>query len=121
MSDPLPMQLPSRRRRPVLPTAPRHLSPTSRAWWREMIAAYAFDPAALRILEGAATTWDRALSARESIASEGAVIHDRFGSPRTHPAVAIEKNALIAFARLMRELAIDPSPPDSRPPSRYHR
>jgi phage terminase small subunit len=116
MSNPLPL----RRLRSPVPAAPGHLSPSSRRWWRQMVAGYEMDPGALRILEAAATTWDRALAARDAIATDGAVITDRFGALRPHPAVAIERSALLAYARLCRELAIDPAPPDTRPPSRYH-
>jgi hypothetical protein len=49
---------------------------------------------------------------------EGIVVSGRFG-PRPHPAVGIEKDSRIAFARLMRELDLDGEPlPDPRLPRR---
>jgi phage terminase small subunit len=69
-----------------------------------------------RVLTAAAETWDRAQEAREAIAKHGAFYADRFGAPKAHPAVAVERDAKILFARLVRELRLDIEPPDSRPP-----
>ena len=46
---------------------------------------------------------------------------DRFGKPKTHPALAVEKDNKIIFARLMRELNLDIEPPGNtgRPPGLY--
>jgi hypothetical protein len=56
--------------------------------------------------------WDRAQWAREAIAKHGAVFTDRFGAPRSRPECAIERDARIAFARLVRELRLDVEPDD---------
>jgi len=65
----------------------------------------------------AAEAWDRSQEARETAEREGAYYEDRFGQPKAHPAVAVERDSRIAFARLMRELDLDGAPaPDPRPP-----
>jgi phage terminase small subunit len=51
--------------------------------------------------------------AREAVAKHGLTYESRDG-PRPRPEVAIERDARIAFARLMRELGLDPPPPDKR-------
>src|SRR5262245_48261350 len=60
------------------------------------------------------TAWDRAEEAREILARDGIVIGGRKAAVRPHPAVAIERDARIAFARLVAQLNLDgePSEPD---------
>jgi hypothetical protein len=66
----------------------------------------------------AAEAWDRAEQAREAIAQHGMTFMDRFGQPHARPEIAIERDNRIAFARLLRELALDVEAPDApRPPS----
>lgn len=99
--------------------APQHLQPKTRAWWRAVVNGYELEPHHVRLLTLAAEAWDRGQDARELVATEGAVYRDRFDQPRAHPAVAIERDARLAFARLLRELDLDVEPPAEgpRPPS----
>lgn len=110
------------------PTAPSHLAPTTRAWWDHVVAEFDLDEHHLRLLEMAAVAWDRHEQARAVLARDGLTYTDRFGAPRTRPEVAIERDSRIAFARLVRELALDGAgtPDAPRPPavgngSRYGR
>ena len=97
---------------------PAHLRPDTAAWWQAVAADYALEAHHLRILTLAAEAWDRGVEAREAIAKHGTVYVDRFDQPRARPEVAIERDSRIAFARLVRELALDIDPPDEagRPP-----
>jgi hypothetical protein len=70
----------------------------------------------LRLLVLAGEAWDRGQQARAAIAEHGPVYTDRFGQPTVRPEISIERDSRIAFARLLRELALDVSVPDSRPP-----
>jgi len=67
-----------------------------------------------RLLTAAAELWDRATHARQVIDAEGTTYADRFGQPRERPEVAIERQSKIAFARLLRELALDVDEPAER-------
>lgn len=97
--------------------SPQHLHPDTRRWWRETVEEYAFEPHQVRLLTLAGESWDRCRQARELIATEGIVVEDRYGSPKAHPAVAIERDSRLAFARLVRELALETdSLPGPRPP-----
>jgi phage terminase small subunit len=82
-----------------------------------MVADYDLQAHHLRLLTLAGEAWDRAAEARERIAADGAYAEDRFGQLRAHPAIAVERDARLAFARLIRELALDDEePPGPRPP-----
>lgn len=97
---------------------PAHLRPDTAAWWASVAGDYALEAHHLRILTLAAEAWDRGQEAREAITRHGSVYVDRFDQPRARPEVAIERDSRIAFARLVRELALDLDPPDEkgRPP-----
>jgi phage terminase small subunit len=87
-----------------------------RRWWGEVVTAWVFDEAGVRLLTATCEAWDRMTEARKTLAKEGTVYRDRFDAPRKHPAVSIEENARVAFMRGLRELRLDEPPQDSRPP-----
>jgi P27 family predicted phage terminase small subunit len=100
------------------PKAPKHLRAPTRRWWDEVVGEFDLESHHLRILQSAAEAWDRCQSAREVIDREGMTFDDRFGQPKPRPEIAIERDSRIAFARLLRELALDVDPPaDARPPA----
>ena len=98
--------------------APAHLRDDTATWWTSVAEGFNLEPHQLRILTLAAEAWDRGQEAREAITKYGAVYIDRFEQPRARPEVAIERDSRIAFARLVRELALDIDPPEEpgRPP-----
>jgi phage terminase small subunit len=105
----------TKRRQP----APNHLAPATRRWWQSVVTDYELEPHHLRLLQLAAEAWDQAQAAREALALHGTTYIDRFNAPRTRPEVAIERDARLAFARLVRELDLDVEPPSqgARPPA----
>ena len=102
--------------RPRSVKAPTHLKPATRRWWRAVWESFELEDHHRKLLDLAATAWDRAESAREVLDREGVVYVDRFGVPRTRPEVAIERDSRLAFARLLRELRLDVHPDDERLP-----
>lgn len=86
---------------------PAHLSKDARAWWRQVSTTYELEEHHLRLLRLACESWDRADQARRILAREGVTYRDRFGKPRKHPAVSIEEQARLQFARLLRELDLE--------------
>ncbi|MGK9261193.1 hypothetical protein KXS15_09540 [Sinorhizobium meliloti] len=89
------------------PKAPPHLRPETQKWWRTVLADFELEGHHLRLLQLAAEAWDQAQGAREVLDREGQTFTDRFQQPKERPEVGIMQNARIAFARLLRELALD--------------
>lgn len=90
-----------------LPPPPAHLRAETRDWWTRIVDEYDLPPHSLRILETACDAFDRMVQARETLAKEGPTFTNRFGEPRTHPSVAIERDSRVAFIRAIRELCLD--------------
>lgn len=118
----VPAAIPSLPGRRDLPEAPAHLSIGARQWWQQVVADYDLEPHHLRLLQSAAEAWDRMQQARQALSDHGGLTFTGAnGDMKTHPAVAIERDARIAYARLVRELDLDAGAPaeSRRPPSLY--
>jgi P27 family predicted phage terminase small subunit len=108
----------------ALHSAPDHLSPAMQSWWKSIVAEINLEPHRLRLLQLACEAWDRCHQARDALAEHGLTYLSRDGDPRPRPEVMIERDARIAFARLVRDLGLDtpiPQPVNAigwRPPPR---
>lgn len=89
------------------PKTPPHLRPETQKWWRSVVTEFELEGHHLRLLQLAAEAWDQAQVAREVLDDKGQTFLDRFKQPKERPEVGIMQNARIAFARLLRELALD--------------
>jgi phage terminase small subunit len=97
---------------------PKHLKAATRRWAAGILTDFVLESHHTRLLLLCGQAWDRAEDARIALAEHGTTFTDRFGQPRARPEVAIERDARIAFARLLRELALDVDEPgDSKPPT----
>ena len=101
------------------PSPPPHLRPETADWWRSVLADYDLEDHHARLLHLACEAWDRCQQAREEIDRDGLTIRTGDGGLKAHPAVAIERDARLAFARLVRELDLDAGAPSEsrRPPA----
>jgi P27 family predicted phage terminase small subunit len=97
------------RGRQQVPKPPKELRPETKRWWRQIGTDYELESHHVRLLTLAAFAWDRAMQATEAIKADGAYVHDRYGCPKQHPALAIERDNRVLFARMLRELALDVS------------
>ena len=98
---------------------PEHLSREAAEWWLSVASDFELDSSGVKILGLAAGALDRAEEARAILAVDGIICVDRFDQRKPHPAVAIERDSRLSFARLVRELALplgDEIPADPRPP-----
>ncbi|HWL93849.1 MAG TPA: P27 family phage terminase small subunit [Phycisphaerae bacterium] len=92
--------------------APKHLKAPTRKWWESVVSEYELESHHVRLLTLAGESWDRGVQAREALAEHGLTFEDRHGAVKARPEVAIERDSRIAFARLLRELALDVNTPD---------
>jgi P27 family predicted phage terminase small subunit len=99
--------------------APSHLKIETAAWWVSVHDDYSLEAHHTRLLTLAAESWDRCQQAREAVDKDGITVKTADGGLKAHPAIAIERDARLAFARLVRELDLDVDPPSSgrRPPA----
>jgi len=103
---------------PKTPTAPSHLAAMTRRWWRSVVADFQLEDHEQRLLTLAGEAWDMNVTARTSLAKDGLTFRDDRGNIRSHPAVAIARDAKTTFARMVRELRlVDVSEPSARPPA----
>src|SRR6266542_3766868 len=95
---------------------PTHLKAPGKRLWSSVTGDYEVDAPGLELLRLACEALDRADEARRAIEHDGAYIADRYGNPRPHPAIAVERDSRLAAARLMRQLGLLDQP-DNRLPS----
>jgi hypothetical protein len=90
---------------------PRQLGPHGTAFWQRVQAEYAIsDVGGVEILMQGCSALDRAEGSAEIVAREGAVIHTRSGTIKSHPAVRDELMARQIVIRAIQRLGIDVAP-----------
>lgn len=99
--------------------APAHLSEETAQWFKSVHADFDLEPHHDKLLSLACEAFDRCQQARALIDADGPVTRTADGGMKAHPAVAIERDARLAFARLLRELDLDAEGPSerARPPA----
>lgn len=98
------------------PRPPGHLSLAARKWWTSVAKNWELEQHHYLLLTSACESLDRVAAARQQIATDGLFTRDRYGQTKPHPALRIESENRVIFARLVRELCLDDSAPESRPP-----
>ena len=95
---------------------PGHLSVEAAEWFESCVKSYELEPHHLKLLVFACEALDRAMEARRRIEADGAFFTNRFGEPRAHPAINVERDCRMWFARLVRELGLSDEDIEIRPP-----
>jgi len=100
--------------------APADLKSATRKWVNDCLKTWELDQHQQRLLLLAAQVWDRGQQVRAILEKVGITCLDRYGATKTHPAVAVERDSQLQFARLLRELQLDVSvPEETRSPGLY--
>ncbi|MGC8541873.1 MAG: P27 family phage terminase small subunit [Phycisphaerae bacterium] len=93
------------------PKAPVTLSAEAKNLWRRLLSEYELnDSAALALLANALQAFDRMREAQALLARDGICPPDRFGQPRAHPAVLIERDSRAAMLKHLGALHLDVEP-----------
>lgn len=91
---------------------PSDLTPNAHAWGVLILDEFKIDDSpGLLLLGEALRAWDRAREASVAIARDGTIVKDRFGVPKAHPGVAIERDARASMLAAFRALHLDVEPP----------
>ena len=90
--------------------APKRLKIATRRWWLDVTARWQLEEHHVWLLTLAGEAWDRGQDARALVTKERLTAAPRDGQ-KLHPAVRIESDCRLAFARLLRELDLDLDPP----------
>jgi phage terminase small subunit len=77
-----------------------------REWWDQVTKKYDLDPHHFHLLQAAAEAWDRLQQAGRALREHGLTYVDE-GKLRPRPEVAIERDARIGYARILRQLGLD--------------
>ena len=93
------------------PKPPSHLNAESKAIWLGLADEFGIDDTAgVMLLTSVLECHMRVCLAREMIAREGSVVPDRWGTPKVHPAVSVERDARAALLASLRALNLDVKP-----------
>ena len=98
--------------------APEYLSKNSKEFFNKIMETYDFEEHHIKTLIMACESMDRVEQARLRIKEDGAYFIDRFRNPKPHPALKVEAQFKVIFARLIRQLDLDieETRPQGRPP-----
>lgn len=101
---------------------PTFLGKKGRNFFKKQAEKYHFDDQhGIELLTHAAQVLDRLEDVRKRIDEEGLLVTNRFGELRENPAVKVERDQKILFARLVRELNFDiPEDEEYTRPPRFH-
>lgn len=94
---------------------PADLKPAGAKYWRTIVRVWRLDAHQFELLAQACRSLDTIAEAETELQKSGAVVTDRFGQSKPHPASLIIRDFRGLFARLVRELGLSVDASDSRP------
>lgn len=85
---------------------PKQLSKPAREWLAAIDRQYALDAHHRQVAIAGAEAWDRATQARQRIDADGLMRPDRFGIPKPHPLLIVERDNRGLFVRCVTALGL---------------
>lgn len=90
---------------------PKRLSVEAQEWWRNLLEEYGIEDEAGRLLlQTAMEALDRMRLAQNAVKRSGATYKDRFGQPKPHPLLSVERDARAAMLAALKALNLDLEP-----------
>lgn len=89
-----------------IPPAPKGTGPRGRALWRDVLERYELDRPERVLLEEAVRCADTLDELQAAVDRDGAIVADRFGQDRPHPAAVEARQLRVTLARIIAALRI---------------
>lgn len=89
-----------------IPPAPTRTGPSGRKLWRGVLAEWELEPHEVSLLAEAVRTVDTLDELQAAVDRDGAVVKDRFGADRAHPALVEARQLRVTYARLLAALRL---------------
>jgi hypothetical protein len=104
-----------------IPKSPNGLGTSGKIFWKQILTDYDLEESHdLERLRMACRCLDEIAADEKVVTAEGRFIDDRFHQKREHPAAKAIRDNKILFCRIIRELCLDITTPEtSRPPRQY--
>lgn len=103
-----------------IPKPPKELDTQGRKFWRKVLAEYDLQESHdLERLNLAAKCLDDLFEAENRVKIDGMFVTNRYGNLVEHPGIKIIKDSRTLFIKIVREMCLDITAGDSRPPRRY--
>ena len=91
--------------------APKHLNVDAKRLWAKLQREYVIeDQGGLLLLQTAAEAFQRMRECQQRIESDGHVLTDRFGQPKAHPLLCVERDCRSQMLQALRHLNLDVEP-----------
>lgn len=100
------------------PRAPKHFSKPIRKWWYSVTRPFVWQPHEIELLKQACECLSVIEQAEAVLQREGLYIQDRFQQVREHPAQKTQRDNRSLFARLIKQVGLDPEEEPKRGPGR---
>lgn len=103
-----------------IPRAPKGLDDIGKKFWKQVLSEYEFEETHdFERLAMAAKCLDDVSEVEEIVKTAGRFTENRYGGVVEHPGVKTIRDTRMLFIKIIRELNLDISGPESRPPRKY--